>query len=76
MNLKKILGIVAIIGIGAIIYSQYKKSKKKNQELSDKTAIVNRPNYAKALEKTKTDLRAKTKTAFKGKFADKRKQNQ
>jgi hypothetical protein len=76
MNLKKILGIVAVIGIGAIIYSQYKKSRKKNQELSDKTTVVNKPNYAKAMEKTKTELRGKTKTALKGKFADRKQQNQ
>jgi len=76
MNLKKIIGIVAVIGIGAIIYSQYKKSRKKNQELNNKTTVVNRPNIAKAMEKTKTELRGKTKTALKGKFANKRQQNQ
>lgn len=76
MNLKKILGVVAIIGIGAIIYSQYKKSKKKNEELSSKTTVGSRPDYAKAMEKTKTELRGKTKTALKGKFADRKQQNQ
>lgn len=74
MNLKKILGVVAIIGIGAIIYSQYKKSKKKNQELSDKTTVGSRPDYAKAMEKGSEKIRSKM--SFKGKFADKKQQNQ
>lgn len=74
MNLKKIIGIVAVIGIGAIIYSQYKKSRKKNQELSDKTAIVNRPNMAKAMEKGLD--KSRIKTALKGKMADRKQQNQ
>ena len=33
MNLNKILGIVAIVGIGAIVYSQYKKAQKQNVKI-------------------------------------------
>ncbi len=31
--MKKFLGIVAIVGIGILIYSQYKKSQKKQAEV-------------------------------------------
>jgi hypothetical protein len=36
--MKKILGIIAIVGIGALVYSQYRKAKdeKKQIKLSNK----------------------------------------
>jgi hypothetical protein len=72
--MKKVLGIIAIVGLGALLYYQYKKMTKKSTD--GKTDVINRPDYAKAREKTKTDLRAKTKTALKGKFAELKQQNQ
>lgn len=34
--MKRILGIIAIVGIGAIVYSQYKKAKKESEKVKVK----------------------------------------
>ena len=52
MNWKKIVGAAAIIGLGIVIYSQYKKSKEKqktrlgNVKVSDKIKV--QPKFKRA----------------------------
>lgn len=74
--MKKVLGIIAIVGLGALLYYQYKKMTKKGGQDSATPGVKPTINYAAAREKTKADIREKTKTALKGKFAELKQQNQ